>query len=286
VPKPKPKRARPANCERKPLTVDPDSRHPSNLSKQLTNHCNAHGIDGAPRAVLRGLLDFADPLGWSYPGHAQLGVCYSSRPSGEEMARRGLRELEKRGVVGVIDRQSDAASRYALRGVGAPKNTPHNKRTNLYLLLPIATAEALAFFHRMAQDLGQAPPARASECWWSIEGHGPRKPLFLASDVLARIQRGELEPATRVKTAGMRSAVPLSAVPEFAAAFAPKQWFLSPQAAATMKPLDHEHVVTCIYAGGIKPDTRIYAAGTNAPVCASDVPEFAEAFQAALKVGT
>lgn len=210
-------------------------RHPGNLGKWLMDYCNEHDVRGAPRDVLHGFVNHMDPHGWCWPGHEALAAHHRGRvtKSAQHVVGRAIRDvLVPKGVLGVFTPDERKSVPLVWGGKdaeeGAPKGAAFGNVT-LYLVLPIASPEALAFYEKARRLLGQTLPERVASTPWAIRGE--RSALLPAKAILAMIQARELGADDKVRALKMTNAVRVRDVPEFSAALPPPRlYYLHPDA--------------------------------------------------------
>lgn len=210
-------------------------RHPGNLGKWLMDYCNEHDVRGAPRDVLHGFVNHMDVHGWCWPGHEALAAHHRGRvtKSALHVVGRAIRDvLVPKGVLGVFTPQERARVPLEWSGKDAEEGAPVGAvfgNVTLYLLLPIATPEALAFHAKARRLLGQTLPERVASTPWAIRGE--RSALLPAKAILAMIQARELGADDEVRALKMTTAVRVRDVPEFSAALPPPRlYYLHPAA--------------------------------------------------------
>ena len=216
-------------------TASLETRHPGNLGKWLMDWCNENGVQGATRFVLRGAMDWADEHGWCYPGHESLAVWHSGKTSksAQHVVGHAIKNvLIPKGALGIFTPEDRKNAPLVWGGAdaeeGAPQNAPQANMT-LYLVLPIATPEARAFYAKAQRIVGQTLPERVASTHWAIRGDPSA--LLPAKDILAMIKARELGADDSVRAGKMHTPVRVRDVPEFFAALPPPLlYYLHPEA--------------------------------------------------------
>lgn len=227
---------------------DPSIRHPSNLGKQLLDACNEHReVSHVGRVCLLALGLYSDKKGWSFPGGKLL---MSSCSATEKTVSNVLSVLMHAGLVACIE-ADERRKALAWSDEGAPVNQP-SPTAKLYLLKPIATPDALAWFDNAQRVLGRLPPARPELARWAIVSEGEKRARRLGKDLLGMIARRELDGSALVQATTMLEPIAVRDVPEFARAIpAPRRYALDVIAASTFT---EDQLADWVLGGGLRTD--------------------------------